>query len=66
MLYLSLSLFTNLRCHCEHSGNAKRYPGRDRILVDPERYPGEHDDKNAWQIRLEDEVAYRTLQVELQ
>jgi len=35
-------------------------------MVDPKRDPGQHHDENAWQISLENEVSYVSLQFERQ
>ena len=54
-----------LCCHGEHSEQAQGDARRHRLDVDPEGHPGEHDDQEARDVRLQQVELELALQINL-
>ena len=46
-----------LRCHCEHRKDTQWDTSRNSVYVKPEGYPGQHDDKDTWNVHLDEIIA---------
>ncbi len=67
LLYIKYSLNCTwcLAWYCEQRGDSQRGPSRHRVHVHPEGDPGDDDDEDGGQVRLDQVEAQRAAQVEL-
>lgn len=55
----------SLRCHGEQRGDAERYAGRHRALIEPEGHPGHDDQHAAGNVDLDQVVRELSLEQEI-